>query len=283
MTVLVQISDTHFGTEQPLVVAALLKLIEHEKPELALLTGDITQRARPGEFAEAKRFVDRLGPVRTLVIPGNHDIPLFNPIARFFRPYANFSSAFGAELEPEYESESLLVLCVNTTRPGRHVDGEVSDAQIDRIASRLQAAKSSQLRIVVTHQPVHVVRDEDVDNLLHGHAKAVRTWSHAGVDLILGGHIHVPYAVELPTKVAPRGGWVVQAGTAVSNRVRDGIPNSINLIRRTTPGEAHCEIERWDYLALEQAFCCVDRSYVSLARRATTEVAPSAHAGAFPR
>jgi len=266
MSVLVQISDPHFGTEQPLVVLALLKLIQREKPDVAVLSGDITQRARRGEFAEAKRFVDRLAVPRTLVIPGNHDIPLFNPFARLFQPYANFSRAFGEELEPEHDSESLLVVCVNTTRPQRHVDGEVSDAQIDRIAGRLRTAKASQLRIVVTHHPVHVVRAEDVHDLLHGHAKAVRAWSRAGVDLILGGHIHVPYVVQLPSEVAPQGGWGVQAGTALSSRVRDGIPNSINLIRHTTAGGARCDIERWDYLALEQAFRCVDRSCVSLAR-----------------
>jgi len=198
MSVLVQISDPHFGTEQPLVVLALLELIQREKPDVAVLSGDITQRARRGEFAEAKRFVDGLDVPRTLVIPGNHDIPLFNPFARLFHPYANFCRAFGEELEPEHDSESLLVVCVNTTRRQRHVDGEVSDAQIERISARLRQAKAAQLRIVVTHQPVHGSRPYPG----RAHSRAVRGSAPVGAGTrgwLGGASWHGP--------VEPGAGW----------------------------------------------------------------------------
>ena len=88
MSVLLQISDPHFGTEQAPVVDALLTLAHAQRPDLVVLSGDITQRARRAQFAAARRFVERLAPSALLAIPGNHDIPLFNPVARLLWPYA---------------------------------------------------------------------------------------------------------------------------------------------------------------------------------------------------
>src|SRR6476661_987702 len=103
MSLLMQISDTHFGTEQGDVVEALVRLVREQAPDLVMLSGDITQRARRRQFAAARAFVDRLAPVPLVAIPGNHDIPLFNVALRLMAPYANYSRAFGAELEPVFE------------------------------------------------------------------------------------------------------------------------------------------------------------------------------------
>lgn len=254
MSVLVQISDPHFGTERQKVVAALETLVQRTQPEAVVISGDITQRARSAQFAAARAFVERLGAPQVLAIPGNHDIPLFNVLGRVLQPYAGFSRAFGASLEPFWASESMLVICVNTTRAGRHKDGEVSNAQIERVCTQLRAATPEQARIVVTHQPVHVIRTKDIENLLHGHEAAIRAWSAAGADIIMGGHIHLPY-VRLLNEVhtgLPREVWAVQAGTAVSSRVR-GTPNSVNVVRHAR-GERVCVIERWDYDAAQDVF-----------------------------
>ena len=98
-----QLSDMHFGTEQPAVVEALVALALQQRPDLLVLSGDITQRARPAEFQAARAFMNRLG-APMLAIPGNHDIPLFNVWARLQRPYAGHMAAFGSELEPVYAS-----------------------------------------------------------------------------------------------------------------------------------------------------------------------------------
>ena len=262
MSTLLQISDPHFGTEQAPVVEALVALAKAERPDLVVLSGDITQRARPRQFQAARAFVDRLG-APCLAIPGNHDIPLFDLASRVFTPYARFSKVFGNELEPEHESADLLVLCVNTTRPWRHKDGEVSAAQIERVAQRLERARTEQLRVVVVHQPIEVRRREDRHDRLHGHAAAQKAWAAAGADLVMGGHIHLTFAAPLPGLA--REMWVVQAGTAVSSRVRDGQPNSVNLLRWN--GSAAAEgwgIERWDFAAARQAFECVERKSVRL-------------------
>lgn len=97
MSVLLQISDTHFGTEQPQVVEALVALAAQQRPVMVVLSGDITQRARPAQFRAAKVFVDRLG-APVLAIPGNHDIALFDLWARLTRPYACYAKVFGADL-----------------------------------------------------------------------------------------------------------------------------------------------------------------------------------------
>ena len=252
MSVLLQISDPHFGTEQAPVLAALAALARQQRPDLLVLSGDITQRASADQFRAARAFVDQLG-MPLLAIAGNHDIPLFNLGVRFLQPYARFSAAFGDNLEPEHESPDLLVLGVNTSRWYRHKNGEVSPAQIERVARRLAHAEPRQLRVVVVHQPVAVTRAGEAHNLLRGHLEALPRWADAGADLVLGGHIHLPYVLALEGLARPM--WAVQAGTAVSSRIRAGAPNSVNLLRwgGTAPA-GRCLIERWDYSATAHAF-----------------------------
>ena len=256
MTVLLQISDPHFGTERPAVVEALLQLARQQQPAIIVLSGDITQRARRAQFAAAREFVSRLGTSALVAVPGNHDIPLFNVFARSLYPYRGFQWAFGEQLEPEWESPEFRVVCVNTTRPARHKDGEVSAEQIQRVSQRLRIATPEQVRVVVTHQPVFVLKGTEIHNRLHGYAHAISAWSEAGADIIMGGHIHLPYIAPLHehSEAAARRCWVVQAGTAVSCRVRRGQANSVNIIRRTP--QLGCVVERWDYSVSDDKFVC---------------------------
>ena len=254
MSDLIQISDPHFGTERPEVVEALLRFARARAPELVVLSGDITQRATRSQFAAARAFVDRLAPPALLVIAGNHDIPLFNLAARIVAPYANHRRAFGSELEPEHRSPAWLVLGVKTTRRWRHSDGEVSAAQIARVAQRLATAEDGQMRVVVVHQPVAVPDAGERHNLLKGREDAIRRWADAGADVIVGGHIHLPYVIPLHGRDTglPRRLWCVQAGTALSSRVRDGVDNSINVLCHDRRRQA--QIERWDFDAGSQDF-----------------------------
>jgi len=248
MSVLLQISDPHFGTEQPPVVQALEQLVRMQRPDLVVLSGDITQRATRSQFRAARAFIDRLGAPALLAIPGNHDIPLFALGTRVLDPYGRYRETFGADLEPVFESADVLAIAVNTTRWYRHEDGEVSVAQIERVAARLERATARQLRAVVVHQPVAVTLPEDASNRLHGRHAAVPRWAAAGADLVLGGHIHLPFVRSLRETFAgcARPVWAVQAGTAVSSRVRRGAPNSVNLIRYAGGLSRNCVVERWD-------------------------------------
>lgn len=292
---LLHLSDLHFGTEYEPAVQALMRLVDDVQPNLVLLSGDITQRARRSQFAAARRFVQALQrPV--LAVPGNHDIPLFNVLARMMSPYGGYRRALGPVLEPVIDIPGLLAIGVNSTRPARHERGEVSAAQAERVARRLSQARADCLRVVVLHHPVRAVVDSDRKNLLIGRHVAVPAWVEAGVDLILAGHIHLPYVLPVSggedaggeadaagltlweqgasvqgtpetMQTQARQAWVVQAGTAVSRRMRGGAPNSVYVIEHGVEEGLHqCAIERWDFAAGAQAFACESRLVLNWCR-----------------
>lgn len=264
MTRLLQVSDPHFGTERVEALQALERLAAALKPDVLLLSGDITQRATHAQFEAARAFVQRLRLPQCVAVPGNHDIPLWNLALRLLRPYARYTAAFGTELEPGLETDDLILLSLNTTRWWRHKNGQIDAAQIDRVAQRLARARPAQRRLVMVHQPLAVTRREDEKNLQRGHETALRAWGDAGVDLIIGGHIHLPFVLPLDS-----GGWVVQAGTAISHRVRAGAANSVNLIDIDARSDARAVVERWDHDPQEREFVLRERHRLLGGPRAT--------------
>jgi 3',5'-cyclic AMP phosphodiesterase CpdA len=264
---LLHVSDPHFGTEQPPVVLALHRLARELAPDVLVLSGDITQRARRAQFEAARRFVDDFGIATSLVIPGNHDIPLFDAWTRAFNPYRGFRRAFGGELEPQLDTAGLRIVSVRTTRRWRHKHGQVDAAQIERVAERMRDADPDHLRVVVVHQPMHVPRPQDEENLLRNAGAAARAWSQAGVDLVLGGHIHLPYVLPMSQRYEglSRELWCVQAGTAVSSRVREEAPNSVNVIDHVA-GADSCEVVRWDFESATARFAAAARHAIPLQR-----------------
>ncbi len=269
MTRLLQISDLHFGTESPEVVEALLAFSGEIKPDVLVVSGDITQRATTEQFSQASAFCNRLQIARMICLPGNHDIPLFNLWRRLVSPYAGYQRAFGQVLEPGLLTDSLCIASVNTTRWWRHKNGEVSAAQIERVCTQLSLANPQQLRMVVVHQPVHVLRPQDEHDRLRGWQPAVRAWAAAGADIVMGGHIHLPYVCELSLQGSnlARRMWCVQAGTAVSSRVRREAPNSVNLLEFSFEGQSsHCAVERWDYQKSMRRFALAHTTALNLQR-----------------
>lgn len=269
--VLLHLSDLHFGTEQPAVAEALCRLTHRLEPDIALLTGDITQRARCNQFRAAVGFRQRLRVATMLAVPGNHDIPLFNLWSRLVAPYRNYCTGFGNDREPQFNADAVFVACVDTTRWYRHKNGELARAQIERVAGRLRSCDRDQLRIVAMHHPVLAIRMKDENNLVRRGNEAVFAWAEAGADLVLGGHIHLPYVRPLHQAIPglPRKVWTVQAGTGVSWRTRDGIPNSVNIIRTApSPQRCQCSVERWDYSVKKGEFEKVEINVLYLDRKA---------------
>lgn len=266
MSTLLQVSDPHFGTERPEVVEALVAFACERRPDVLMLSGDITQRARRAQFDAARVFCDRIAAPTLLAIPGNHDVPLFDLPTRLLAPYRNYRRVFGDVLEPELDTPDLLVLGVDCTRRWRHKHGQISQAQVGRVARRLRRAGAGQLRVVVTHQPLDVTTDSDENNLCRGHERATRAWVEAGADLVMGGHIHLPFIRPLAERYPgmARSAWCAQAGTAVSHRVRGGRPNSVNLVHHAA-GAGEATLERWDYLGAA-GFQCGERVVVVLDR-----------------
>ena len=266
MTVLMQVSDPHFGTERPEVVEALVTLSHRRRPDLLVLSGDITQRARRAQFAAAKHFCERLSIGAWLVLPGNHDIPLYDVATRVFSPYREFRRCFGGDFAPVRDTDDMLVIGVTTTRAWRHKHGEVSRAQVEAVAARLRQARIGQLRVVVTHQPVDLPPDRNQNNLLRGREAAVRAWVAAGVDVIIGGHIHLPFVrpLSLTFPDLPRRAWCAQAGTAVSARIRLEAVNSVNFVDYSAD-DGQAVVERWDYSG-DDGFLPIDRHELALDR-----------------
>jgi len=124
-------------------------------------------------------------------------------------------------------------------------------------------AAPGQLRLVAVHQPVAAVARADLGNLLRGHEAAVRRWAEVGVDAVLGGHIHLPYVLPLHAAWPdlPHPVWAVQAGTALSSRVRGGVSNSVNVIRAGGPGPA--EVQRWDLDEQQGRFSLVESTLLA--------------------
>jgi 3',5'-cyclic AMP phosphodiesterase CpdA len=272
---ILHLSDPHFGTERAEVCAALLAWAATPAAQavrIIVVSGDITQRARPGQFARAKAFLLALQShwpgAPLLILPGNHDIPLFNVGERILRPFGAYQRVFGEYLESHFAGYGFDVQTVNTVRRWRHTRGWVSEGQIQRVAARLRQAARNDVRVVVTHQPIAVLRAEDEADRLEGGEAALSVWSRAGADIILGGHIHLPYVsavTERGEALLPNAAplavphvWLAQAGTALSARVRHEAGNSFNLVRRVPrdPFAAPqvCELERWDFKENNGAF-----------------------------
>jgi 3',5'-cyclic AMP phosphodiesterase CpdA len=251
MTQLLHISDTHFGTEQMPVMQALEAHVIEHGADLVILSGDITQRARNAQYASAQAFINRLknhGIPQVLAIPGNHDIPMFNLFARLFSPYGYYRRYIDSNLAPIFENDDALIIGLNTTHPKRRKDGKVTERQIEEVAERLHNCDPKKLRIVVAHQPFGSIVASDLRNLQIGARAALERWAASGLDLVMGGHIHLPYVLPLSTQYAglAKEIWLVQAGTTLSSRLRGSIPNSFNRIHLDQQTR-QVTVERWDY------------------------------------
>lgn len=247
------LSDLHFGTESTPVVHALIAFAHsiRERLDAIVLSGDLTQRARPEQFAAADAFMAQLPQVPTFVVPGNHDIALFDLWQRLMKPYARHAQLFGApvDVSDAWSTPDWFLVTLNSTRWWRHKHGEISDAQIRRVSALLERSAAQQVRLLVLHHPLAVPAEAEANNRVRHRDRAVRCWAHSGVDAVLGGHIHWPCVVRL---AAPRRCWSVLAGTAVSTRTRRGLDNSVNLMwREKASADAaglQLVVERWDYL-----------------------------------
>lgn len=259
MTSILHISDTHFGTEQQPVVEALEAHAREHGADLLVLSGDITQRARRNQFAAAQAFIHRMddcGIRQKLIVPGNHDIPLHNLLTRFLCPYKNYRQFIGEQLEPVFENDELLAIGLNTTHPKRRKDGKVTEEQIHSVCERLSRCDPAKLRIVVAHQPFGSMAPSDLRNLQHGAREALLRWAESGLDLVMGGHIHLPYVLPLSGQYPDlsREIWIVQAGTTLSSRLRGRLPNSFNRLYISTRDGKQVRVERWDYQAQTRRF-----------------------------
>ncbi|TMV94846.1 metallophosphoesterase [Thioclava sp. BHET1] len=223
MTRIVHLSDLHFGRTLPALESPLVQNVNALGADLIVISGDFTQRARRGQFSQARRFVESLdAPV--LSVPGNHDTPLDNIFVRFLRPFGRYKAAIDRNLEPDFDTDDLRAVGVNTVNRFAWQRGKVSGHTVARLCEGFSDAQDK-LCVAVMHHPLE--HGPDVDKKLMGGAdRALEGLNECGADLVLSGHLHTASAA--PFSAVP-GVLFVQAGTGLSSRLR-GERNMFNLI-----------------------------------------------------
>lgn len=232
MRVIAHISDLHFGRHDPRKVTALLKSLSGNHPHLVAVSGDLTQRARNSEFTEARHFLDGIA-APVLVVPGNHDVPLYDVRRRFLKPFTKFNrhiAPVGVD-ECLYTDDNMVVLGLNTARRFTWKNGRVSWDQMAHVRHIFSHLPASVWKIVMTHHPIASAHGEARVELAGRSMLALRALADAGVHLLLSGHHHRPASGEAHAELLLNGSvLVVHAGTAVSTRTRGPDGNSYNLI-----------------------------------------------------
>ena len=244
MRVIVHLSDIHFGRVDFSTVTPLVDAIASVRPDLVAVSGDFTQRARWTEFALARRFLDSL-PYPQLVVPGNHDVPLYNVFTRFLTPLARYTQAITADLAPVHRDEEMIVVGVNTARSWTWGEGRINVVQVGRVVDELAGCPQDLIRVVVTHHPFDLPEGVKEKRLLGRARMAMEKLATAGADLFLAGHLHISHIGHTAERynIAGHSALVVQAGT-VSTRSRGEQP-SFNVLRIARP-EISVERFVWD-------------------------------------
>jgi 3',5'-cyclic AMP phosphodiesterase CpdA len=230
MRTIVHLSDVHFGRLDPRVVDPLIRAIRDIAPDLVAVSGDLTQRARRRQFADARAFLEAL-PFPRLVVPGNHDVPFYDVARRFLQPLARFREFISEEVEPVYADDEIVVLGLNSARSLSLGRGRLSADQIRRATERLRAAAPHLVKIVVTHHPFDLPDHYGAEHLVGQATAAMAQFAAADVDLFLAGHLHVSHIGHTAERyrIAGHSALVVQEGT-ISTR-RRGETNAFNVLR----------------------------------------------------
>lgn len=216
MTRLVHLTDLHFGLERTELVAPLREAITSCLPDFVAVSGDLTHRARHGQFQQAMAFLHGLG-LPFLVIPGNHDVPLFNLPARILMPFGGYRTTVQDDLAPMAQAGPLRLYGANTADPTRWRRGRLRQRELDRICRAAAAAPPEAINILVCHHPL-----EEPPGFDRGETRGARAarpvLAASGIRIVLSGHLHhwAPGLGIAPGQ--PRPLFQMQTGTALCAR-----------------------------------------------------------------
>lgn len=249
MAKLVHLSDLHFGAHDERIVAAVEREVDAAAPDLVIISGDFTQRARTEQFQEACRFLERLRDAghEVLAVPGNHDVPLYDVLRRFLSPLTRYRKYVDETLCPFHALPDAAVLGINTARSLTIKDGRINREQINYVRDSFGRTPEGAAKILVTHHPLFALPVNDGGELgeaLGRQELALDAVNELGVDLLLAGHNHrasTHHARDLVTRAG--GALVVQAGTATSVRTRDE-EQSFNVLE-VAPDKVTISLMRW--------------------------------------
>jgi 3',5'-cyclic AMP phosphodiesterase CpdA len=232
--VVAHISDLHFGRTEAAVVSGLKQAVAAAEPDLVVVSGDLTQRARKREFEEARAFLAAL-PQPKVVVPGNHDVPLYNVLMRWLRPLARYRRYIGDETQALYADSEIAVLGINTARTLTLKNGRINSTQVIRACDIFRPLDENVVRMVVTHHPFSLPEIKSRHRVMGRAKMALAAFAACKVDVVLSGHLHASHAgLSDSVSAGSHAALLVQAGTATSSRTRRE-PNAFNLLRIENP------------------------------------------------
>lgn len=185
---MLHVSDLHTGTAgDPAVERALSHLLERVRPELIVVTGDLTNRGRREQHERAARFLRGFA-LPLHVVPGNHDLPYVLP-ARLTRPWREFERVWGST-ESVYRSDAFVVVGLNSVRPWRHQSGAVRARQLAWARAELEEAAPGALRVVALHHHLVGAPWRSRKKPVAERNAVLAGLVHSRAELVLAGHIH---------------------------------------------------------------------------------------------
>ncbi len=230
---LFHVSDVHFGAQDVAAVEWFATTVRQEQPDAVIVTGDLTMRARHTEFEAACRWLEKMGCPVTVEV-GNHDLPYFNPFARFVRPYARYGR-LERLIERPLEIAGLAIVPLRTTARFQWrlnwSKGYVARSELAKTLALVDAARGSFV-IVAAHHPL-IDTGTSGTAQTRGGRHALNALAAVGVRAVLTGHVHDPFDIEHAAGAARL--RMIGAGT-LSERVRD-TPPSFNELRVDLEGE----------------------------------------------
>ncbi len=235
---IMQISDLHFGPPfMPEVAEAALQCCQRLQPSVLVVSGDLTQRARREQFEAARDYLARFPDIPRLVIPGNHDVPLYDVARRLNDPHRLYREIISPELNTALRVNGAVLVGLDSTAPRTSItNGRIRRWQLDFTADALHSAPADATKIVVAHHHFAPAHDSLNDQAMPQSERAINKFSELGVELILGGHLHRAYIGNsldfYPGEHRDRGIIIAQSGTTTSRRGRgrEREKNSFNFI-----------------------------------------------------
>lgn len=239
MLTILQMSDLHFGPPfVPRVGEALVRAVHTLAPDIIVNSGDFTQRAKREQYEAAWRFMARMPDVPTVVVPGNHDVPLYRVFERIFTPYKLYREFISPELDSVLRHPQATIVALNSTAPLRAItNGRIRREQIELCVRAFADSPPEATRIVVVHHHLAPAPDYEGGQTLPNGQYILERFQELEVDIIMGGHLHRAYignSLDVhPGGRRDRGIIIVQSGTSTSRRgrAREREKNTFNLVR----------------------------------------------------